>query len=141
MIFAKRSELLEAAGLLVLRLAIGGMMLVHGVPKLGRLFTTPDKFGDPLGLGPEVSLALAVFAEVVCAALLAVGAATRLAAVPLLITMLVAAFVVHGADPFGKKELALLYGAGALSLLMTGAGRFSVDHWIGKWRERRGDAD
>lgn len=55
--------------------------------------------------------------------------------VVLLVTMVVAAFVVHGADPFGKKELALLYGAGALTLMLTGAGRLSIDALVARRRE------
>ena len=120
-------------GLLVLRLAVGGMMLTHGWPKMQRLLATPDKFLDPIGLGPEVTLTLAVFSEVVCAVLIMLGAATRLAAMPLLITMLVAAFVTHADDPFNKMELALLYGAGSMTLVLTGAGKYSVDGW---WRGR-----
>ena len=58
-----------------------------------------------------------------------------LAAVPLLVTMLVAAFVVHADDPWGKKEFALLYAIPALSLIFTGGGRFSLDQVI---RNRRG---
>lgn len=124
-------------GLLILRLAVGGMMLTHGWPKLGRLLETPDKFADPLGVGPEISLALAVFSELVCAGLLVLGAGTRAVAVPLLITMLVAAFIVHGDDPFKKQELALLYGAGTLTLILTGAGRLSVDALVVGWRSKR----
>ena len=134
MILHIKKQAAEAAGLLILRLAVGGMMLTHGWPKLQRLLQTPDQFADPLGLGPELSLGLAVLAEVVCAVLIVFGVATRLAAVPLLATMLVAAFIVHGADPFGKKELALLYGAGTLTLMLTGAGRLSVDALIGRLR-------
>ena len=137
--FQTKKEAAEAAGLLILRLAVGGMMLTHGWPKLQRLFQTPDQFADPLGLGPELSLGLAVLAEVVCAVLIVFGVATRLAAVPLLATMLVAASIVHGADPFGKKELALLYGAGALTLMLTGAGRLSVDALIGRLRQHQHD--
>jgi putative oxidoreductase len=137
--FQTRTEAANAAGLLTLRVAVGGMMLTHGWTKLVRLAQTPDQFADPLGLGPEISLGLAVFAEVICAALIVFGAATRVAAVPLLITMMVAAFVVHGADPFGKKELALLYGAGALTLMLTGGGRLSIDALIG-WRRRQARA-
>jgi putative oxidoreductase len=48
-------------------------------------------------------------------------------AIPLAITMIVAAFIVHADDPFGKKELALLYLSGCLTLIFTGAGKFSVD--------------
>lgn len=124
----------ESAGLLVLRFAVGGMMLTHGWPKLERLLETPEKFADPFGLGPEISLALAVFAELVCAALIVIGAGTRFAAAPLLFTMLVAAFMIHGDDPFKKQELALLYGAGSLALMLTGAGQFSVDAFIKRVR-------
>lgn len=133
---ARGTEAAQAAGLLILRVAVGGMMLTHGWPKLGRLLQTPDRFADPLGLGPEVSLGLAVFGELICAALIVCGAATRLAAVPLLVTMLVAAFVVHGDDPFAKKEMALLYGAGALTLVLTGPGRFSIDALVRRYRRR-----
>lgn len=127
---ARRSDIAESIGLLILRIAVGGMMLTHGWPKVGKLFETPIKFPDPIGVGPEVSLWLAVFAEVLCAALLVIGLATRLAAIPFLITMIVAALIVHGDDPFSKQELALFYGAGALTLLFTGPGSISVDEGI-----------
>ncbi|HAC80460.1 MAG: DoxX family protein [Candidatus Binatia bacterium] len=126
---AKNNEAVEGLGLLVLRLAVGGMMLTHGLPKLQRLLEKPDQFPDPIGLGPEVTLAFAVFSEVICAVLIIAGAATRLAAIPLLITMLVAAFVTHAGDPFNKMEPALLYGSCSLALVLTGAGKFSVDGW------------
>lgn len=129
-----REETLRSLGLLILRLAVGGMMLTHGVPKFQKLLTTPEQFADPFGVGPEISLALAVFAEVICSGLLIIGALTRLAALPLFITMATAAFIIHGADPFAKKELALLYASGALTLLFTGAGRLSVDGW---WAARK----
>lgn len=59
--------------------------------------------------------------------LVVIGFGTRLAALPLVFTMGIAAFVVHGSDPWAKKELAVLYGAVFLVLFFTGAGRFSVD--------------
>ncbi len=57
--------------LLLLRLTFGGMMIYgHGWRKLLRLFgDEPIKFRDVFGMGPEVSLVLAVFAEVLCALL------------------------------------------------------------------------
>ena len=84
------------------------------------------------------TLALAVLSEFVCALLIMAGAWTRLACIPFVVTMLVAAFVVHGDDPFKKQELALLYGAGALALGLIGAGRFSVDAWL-QVRKHRGE--
>lgn len=115
--------------LLILRLVFGGFMLFsHGWGKMMKLFTgDPTKFADPIGLGAPFALSLTVFAEVACAALILVGYFTRWAAIPLIITMLVAAFVIHGADPFGKKEMALIYLAGYLAIYFAGPGRYSLD--------------
>lgn len=128
-------------GLFVLRVSLGLMMVFgHGVPKIGRLGADPVKFGDPLGLGAELSLILAIGAEAFCGALVVLGLGTRLAVIPLVFTMLVAAFVVHAADPFQKQEFALLYAIPFFSLLFTGPGRFSLDHLILQ-RRRRHDGD
>jgi len=115
-------------GKLVLRIGFGGFMLTHGIPKLMKLFAGGEiQFADPIGLGATASLVLTVFAEVICAAMILVGFKTKWATVPLIITMIVAAFIVHGADPFGKKEFALLYAVGYLAIGMIGAGKYSVD--------------
>ena len=42
-------------------------------------------------------------------------------------TMGVAAFIVHGADPIGMKEKALLFLFGFLAIALLGAGKHSVD--------------
>lgn len=115
-------------GLLLLRVAASAMMLTHGIPKIGRFFAEgPIKFADPFGLGPEISLGLAIFAEVACAILVLVGFKTRLATIPLIITMLVAAFYAHADDPFGKKEPALLFLTLFLSILLMGPGKYALD--------------
>jgi len=41
--------------------------------------------------------------------------------------MAVAAFIAHGADPFAKKEMALLYLVGFLTVALMGPGRYSID--------------
>ena len=123
---------LQDTGLLVVRLLSGGMMLTHGLPKFDRLFGEgPVKFADPFGLGPEISLVLVLFAEVACSILVMIGFKTRLATIPLMITMLVAAFYIHGADPFGEKELPLLFFTVFGAILISGGGSFSVDQAIG----------
>ncbi len=115
--------------LLFFRVAISIMMLIHGVPKLLMLFSDAEiQFADPIGLGMTASLALAVFAEVICSVLLIIGLGTRLAAFPLLITMLVAVLIVHVPDGWGRQELPLLYAAGYVILLLTGPGKYSLDH-------------
>ena len=123
-----KKTLLEDLGLLIMRLGAGGMMLTHGIPKLTRLFgDEPIKFMDFIGIGPVASLSLAVFAEFFCSILLIIGFKTRLAVIPLMITMLTAAFVAHAADPFGRKELPLLYFTIFVGILIFGGGKFSID--------------
>jgi len=121
---------LSALGLLLVRLLAGGMMLTHGLPKFDRLFGEgPVKFADPFGLGPEISLGLVLFAEVGCSLLVMAGFKTRWATLPLLFTMLMAAFYAHGSDPFSEKELSLLFFTVFLSILISGGGRYSLDGW------------
>ena len=103
-------------------------MLTHGWPKLSKPISTGEfKFADPLGIGPEASLVATIFAEFFCSILLILGVKTRIAAVPLIFTMLVAAFLVHSDDPFGTKEKALLYLFGYLAIFLLGPGRYSID--------------
>lgn len=114
-------------GLLILRVTAGGAMLTHGWPKLQKLINGNFQFGDPLGISPEASLVLTVFAEVVCSILLILGLVTRLAVIPLIVTMAVAFFIVHAADDFKTKELALFYLGIFLCIFFTGPGKLSLD--------------
>ena len=107
------------------------MMLVHGLPKLAKFCSSEEiKFADPIGVGVIMSLTLAVFAEVLCSLFIMLGLVTRLSVIPLIITMLVAAFKVHAGDPFSYKEQALLYLLAYIVLMITGSGKFSIDQWI-----------
>ena len=117
--------------LLVLRITIAALMLTHGLPKMEALLSDePIQFVSVFGLSPAVSLGLTVFAEVFCSILILVGFGTRLAAIPLIITMAVAAFIIHAADPFGKQEMAILYLAVYVVLLIAGSGRYSLDRLL-----------
>ena len=121
------------AALLTVRIAIASFLLTHGIPKLMMFFSDqPIAFADPLGVGVEASLAMTVFAEVFCSILLLFGFGTRLALIPLIILMSVAAFKVHYYDGFGKQELPLLYLLTYVLLFATGPGRFSLDYLISK---------
>jgi putative oxidoreductase len=116
--------------LLILRLTTGILMAYHGYGKLTHFSEYSGKFMDFLGLGPSVSLGLAVGAEFFCAILLAAGLLTRFVAVPLIITMFVAAFKAHSGDIFGDGEVAFLFFACYVSLLIAGAGKYSIDHLL-----------
>jgi len=130
-----RHALLVDVGLLLARLSFGAMMLTHGWAKLTNFDAYSAKFMDFLGLGSSLSLGLAVFAEFFCSLLLGLGVLTRFAALNLAFTMVIAAFVAHGDDPFKKKEMALLYLTAYVVLLLTGPGRFSIDRLIVGKRE------
>lgn len=122
-------------GLLVLRVWLGlALLLLHGLGKLQGFATLSAEFPDPLGIGSQASLGLAVAAEVAGTALLVLGLFTRPAAAALAATMGVAFFIVHkgslAAGP-GSGELAFVYLAGFTTLLIAGAGRFSLDAKLG----------
>lgn len=114
-------------GLLILRIVAGASMLSHGFPKLQKVISGDLGFGDPIGIGPEISLILTVFAEFVCSLLIIIGLKTKWFLIPLIITMIVAFFIVHGSDDFGTKEKALLFLGSYVALFFTGPGKFSAD--------------
>ncbi|WEK20553.1 MAG: DoxX family protein [Candidatus Pedobacter colombiensis] len=119
--------------LLVLRISIASFMIVHGYQKLGWLTAGGEiQFGDPIGVGAAASLYLAVFAEFFCSIFLLIGLGTRLATIPLIITMLIAVFIVHAPDGFDKKEMGLHYLLVYVFLLVSGPGKYSIDHIISK---------
>jgi putative oxidoreductase len=130
-------RLLRAVGVLILRLGAGGLMMSHGWGKVKRIFTGKWEFADPIGLGPHLSLIGTAGAEFVCAGMVAVGLLTRAAAAPVVFTMLVAAFVVHAADPWAKQEFALLFALMFFVIMFTGGGRFSLDSLLWPWMKKR----
>lgn len=117
-------------GLLLLRIATGTMMLLHGMGKLHDLLQGKTDFFDPFGIGGLASLVLVVIAEFFCSLLLILGLWTRFALIPLIISMSVAFFLFHADDEFIDKELPLIYLINFIVLLVTGPGRFTVSHFI-----------
>jgi putative oxidoreductase len=115
---------------LILRLSGGGFMLLHGYPKLMQMVKGDWGFADPIYLGEPISLALTVFAEFFCAIFIIIGLWTRLALIPLIITMLVAVLIIHAADPISDKEHGLLFLMPYLALFLLGSGQFSLDALI-----------
>lgn len=125
--------------LLAVRVFVGFAMLSHGYPKLQMLLAGGKiEFFDFMGLGPQISLILTVIAEFACSILLILGLFTRISLGFLIFTMVIAGFVVHGADPFEKREMSLIYLSVYLLLMIIGAGKVSVDHMIER-RKRASD--
>ena len=118
--------------LLLLRVFGGAFIMTHGVPKVMKIINGNWGFANPIGLGPEVSLALTAFAEAVCATFIFLGLKTRLATIPLIIAMAVAGFIHHDSDPFSGKEKPLLFLLIFIVLAFTGAGKHSLDQRLSK---------
>lgn len=117
-------------GLLVLRIWLGcSLFLLHGLLKLQNFTDLSTTFPDPLGIGTQASLTLAVFAETACSILVVLGLFTRFAALNALITMTVAFIFVHKTALSGEHsgELAFLYLAGFVTLFITSGGRYALD--------------
>jgi len=122
-------------GLCIVRVGFGmTLSLSHGVGKLGKLESFTDKVAAQGIWLAEVTAPAAAVSEALGGLLLALGLFTRPAAVFVVATMLVAAFVAHAGDPFSRRELALAYACLGVALAVAGPGRFSLD---GLWRAHR----
>ncbi len=126
------SPLAFNAAMLVLRIAMGALMMAHGYQKLVGFSSMKSDFYNLLGMGSTLSLALCVFAEFFCALFVMIGLFTRLVTLPLIISTSIALFDVHAMDFFNTGEKASLFLSGYIVLLLLGPGRASVDGIAGK---------
>ena len=75
-----------------LRVFIGFMMLTHGIAKIEQFDTLKSTFPATMGMSSELSLILIILVEVGCSSLVLLGFMTRLAVLPLMFSMIIAAF-------------------------------------------------
>ncbi|MCM1312941.1 MAG: DoxX family protein [Bacteroides sp.] len=122
------SSTLVSVLLLSARVILGVLLLNHGVEKWASYTTLADTFPDPLHIGGHLSLILVIFAELICSVAFMFGFLYRLAMIPMIISMAVAFFVVHAADPMSAKELAFVYLVSFVLLYVAGPGRYSIDY-------------
>lgn len=123
----KYSPIAFHGGLLWARIVLGVLMILnHGLPKIEKYEVLKTEFYNFMGLGPQFSLTLAILAEVMCSLLIIFGLFTRLATIPLIITMIVAVSANNWAV-LGKAEMGFLYLAGFVFLFLIGPGSYSLD--------------
>jgi putative oxidoreductase len=125
-------------GLLMLRLMVGlSLFLKHGWEKPTTFAMMAAHFPDPIHIGAVPSLVFALISDAICSVLVMLGLATRWAALIVVINIGVAWSLFHHfiffARPQGDHgELCLLYISVFLALLVTGAGRYSLDELIAR---------
>jgi len=101
---------------------------VQDVSSIGEWFESMEL---PL---PYLQAWLVTLIECLGVILLSLGLATRLIAIPLIVTMVVAIYTVHWENGFSAGdngfEIPFYYIVMLVSLLFTGGGRYSLDHLL-----------
>ena len=123
----------RSLGFLILRLAIGTMLIHHGFEKLDNIENFAEAFVKPLHLPFPIFLSyVAAFSEIGGSWLLITGLGVRFGALAILGTMSIAiyhALVINGFNIY-LLELLVVYWGGAAALVLNGGGQFSIDHLI-----------
>ncbi|WP_431822978.1 DoxX family protein [Burkholderia sp. F1] len=120
-------------GLLFLRVSASVLLLiVHGLPKVLHYTSEAAAIEDPFHLGRTVSIAFAIFAEVICPIFVIAGVLPRLAALPAMIVTVVALAFVHPDWTAEQAQFAwmllILFG----TIAIAGAGRYSLSAIVRK---------
>jgi putative oxidoreductase len=120
---------LSLYGPLPIRILAGIAFIAHGLPKLTDPVMTQGFFGN-IGLPPELAIPIGLL-EVIGGFALLVGVVTRIASILFIIEMIGATTIVKLSEGFvGGFELDLLLMSVAISLLLTGPGKISVEYDI-----------
>lgn len=130
----------DDVGKALLRFAVGGPMLLHGVSKLAHGVDGIARRFVELGLPGALAYG-ALLGEVVAPILLLLGVLTRIAGALVAATMVVAVALVHSADVFSRNprtgawaiELQALYLFGAVAVVLMGSGRYGLSRGRGRW--------
>jgi putative oxidoreductase len=136
---------LAPAAPLVGRIALGTVFIAHGSQKVfgafgGHGFSGTMSFmQDSMGI-PAFLAVLAILTEFFGGIAVLIGLLTRLAALGIACVMAVAVFKVHLSSGFfaqgGGFEYPFALGLLALALVLGGAGKWSIDGWIGcRWAQ------
>ena len=102
-------------------------MIPQGYNKPQEFLAGKRYFPYPIHVSPVILRVLTIFAEFFCSILFALGLLTRPALIILIGCMTIITFSIHGSDPLGDKEHALLYLFTYFAIFLTGAGKYSID--------------
>ena len=123
-------------GLLILRIAIGTMLIHHGYEKTADINNFADAFVRPIGIPfPILASYIAAYSKIYGSWLLIAGLFTPLAALSIVGTIGVAIYhaIVTAGFNIYLLELLILYMGGALCILLLGGGDFAIDRLLKKF--------
>lgn len=121
------SDLSFHLALFFLRAGTGALIVMHGYDKLTHFSQYRRIFPDFLHIGSTAGLVLTIFAELVCGFFVFIGLFTRLAIIPLIISMSIALFRSHHGDLFGEGEKDTVFLLSFVAILLVGPGKASID--------------
>jgi putative oxidoreductase len=141
--FIKIGSNLQSLFLFYMRITWGHQFFLLGLSKLHSIHEV-SYFFRGLGLPqPTISAYTVSLVEIICGFMIFIGFSSRLASIPLIITMLVALSTAHSADisefRFLLQPLSLVkqtpypFLITSLLVFLFGPGRISVDAWIKRW--------
>ena len=140
MLKLSRLEKYKEYGVIFIRLIIG-FHLVYGTQDNVFSYARMEEFagflsarGVPL---PLFSAFLSAYAQFICGILFLAGAATRYAAVVMIINFIAALVIAHVGDAYPNMFPALMMLAAACFFLLHGAGKLSIDSLFDVRREAR----
>jgi putative oxidoreductase len=138
---ARSTPALQDAALLIARVAIGFILLAHGLQKFLE-YTLDGTTESFTGMGipaPAVAAVFAATVETVGGAALIIGLLTPVFAALNILNLLGALVIVHASKGVfvdgGGYELVLGLIAGLVVVALLGAGRVSVDHLLSRRRQ------
>jgi putative oxidoreductase len=124
---------------LILRLALGVIMISHGIPKIKKRIVLGKKWHEHYGV-PAVTVLLTGILQIVGGAALLLGLFTSLTASVLTLDMMAALYVwiwnPHHREPFNSVtpekgwDVNLLLVASLVALILLTGGSWSLDSWV-----------
>ena len=138
MLKLSRLERFKEYGVIFIRLAVG-FHLIYGTQDNVFSFARMEEFAQFLSARgvpfPLFSAFLSAYAQFICGALFILGAATRYAAIVMVINFIAAIGIAHMTDAYPNKAPALMMLAAACFLLVHGAGKLSIDNMLAKRKQ------
>ena len=118
--------------MLLLRVGAGALVIPYGYDKLIHFADKRNSFMNVMGIGSTASLSLVIFAEFFCGMFVVLGLFTRLAVIPLVVSMSVVVFKAMHADFFGRGKDGTMFLICFVAILLCGPGKASADALINK---------